>query len=195
MISQQLRHTLRDVEPRSLKFILLATGLLVAVAISLYMVKPKYLSYQDKSMSFNMLQSQIDDQAQLQDFIEAERQKIKTLQLQLHGEAGDLPVNEIEAYLVGRLQGLAWDAGIELSGVRPGEAKRIMEFEEISFNVDVSGEYRNLYEWLSKIGDSLGFMLVSNYEIRLAGRQAARAGEQTNLMMQVTIVFYRVADK
>jgi len=191
MISDQLRHGLLEVEPRSLGMILIATGLLIAVAVSLYMIKPQYLSFDDKSASFEMLQSQIDDQAQLQQVIDEERKKIRSLQLQLHGEAGELPVNEIESYLVGRLQGLAWDAGIELSGVRPGQAKRIMEFEEISFKVEVTGEYRNLYQWLNKIGDTLGFMLVSNYEISTMSRR----GDQTDLKMQVTIVFYRVADR
>lgn len=191
MISDQLRHGLLEVEPRSLGMILIATGLLIAVAVSLYMIKPQYLSFDDKSASFEMLQSQIDDQAQLQQVIDEERKKIRSLQLQLHGEAGELPVNEIESYLVGRLQGLAWDAGIELSGVRPGQAKRIMEFEEISFKVEVTGEYGNLYQWLSNIGDTLGFMLVSNYEISTMSRR----GDQTDLKMQVTIVFYRVADR
>jgi len=186
-----LQHNLQKLERRSLGLILLLLGFLTAVAVSLYMVKPRYLSFHDKSTSLEMLQSQIDDQDQLQRVINEQRKKIKALQLQLHGEAGELPVNEIEAYLVGRLQGLAWDAGIELSGVRPGQAKRIMEFEEISFKVDVTGEYRNLYQWLNKIGDTLGFMLVSNYEISLAGRKH----EHENLKMHVTIVFYRVADK
>jgi len=186
-----LQQNLQKVEPRSLGLILLLMGFLTAVAVSLYIVKPRYLSFHDKSTSLEMLQIQIDDQDQLQRVINEQRKKIKALQLQLHGEAGELPVNEIEAYLVGRLQGLAWDAGIELSGVRPGQAKRIMEFEEISFKVDVTGEYRNLYLWLNKIGDTLGFMLVSNYEISLAGRKH----EHENLKMHVTIVFYRVADK
>lgn len=191
MIAGSLRRNLIDVEPKSLGLILLLTGFVIAVAISLYVVKPQYQSFQDKSASYEMLQGQIDNQAQMQQLIEQQREKIKTLQLQLHGEAGQLPVNEVEAYLVGRLQEFAWDAGIELSGVRPGQAKRILEFEEMSFKVDVSGEYKNLYQWLNKIGDKLGFMLVSNYEISLAGRK----NEQENLKMSVTIVFYRVADR
>lgn len=191
MIAENIRQNLQKVEPKSLGLILLLSGFVIAVAASLYGVKPQYQSYKDKSASFEMLHNQIDDQAQLEQVIEAERKKIKALQLQLHGEAGEMPVNEIEAYLVGRLQGLAWDAGIELSGVRPGLAKRILEFEEISFKVNVTGEYRNLYQWLNMIGDTLGFMLVSNYEISLLGR----SNEQENLKMNVTIVFYRVADR
>ena len=186
-----IRENLMEVEPRSLGLILLLLSLLVTTAIALYMIKPQYQRFNETSNSFEMLNSQIDDQAQLQRAIDTERNQIKEMQLRLHGEAGDMPVNEMEAYLVGRLQGLAWAAGIELAGVRPGQAKRIMEFEEISFKVDVTGEYRDLYDWLNKIGDKLGFMLVSNYEISLAGRKS----NETPLKMNVTIVFYRAADK
>lgn len=182
---------LSQLEPRSLRIILLSTSLLLMVAVILYVVKPQYQNFADNSTSLEMLNSQIDDQSQLQQAIIKERKRITELQLQLHGEAGNMPVNEMEAYLVGRLQGLAWDAGIELAGVRPGQAKRIMEFEEISFKVEVSGEYRNLYDWLGRIGDKLGFMLVSNYEISLTGRKT----NETPLKMDVTIVFYRAADK
>lgn len=191
MITQSIRQHLVEVEPKSLSLILMLSGFVIAVAASLYIVKPQYESYSKKSASFEMLHSQIDDNAQLLKVIDIERQKIKELQLQLHGEAGELPVNEIEAYLVGRLQGLAWDAGIELSGVRPGQARRILEFEELSFKVEVNGEYRNLYQWLHKIGDTLGFMLVSNYEVSMTSQNK----EQESLKMNVTIVFYRVADK
>jgi len=166
-------------------------GIVVATGIALYMIKPQYLDFRNNRASYEMLHSQIDDQAQLQNAIDQERKRIRELQLQLHGEAGDMPVNEMESYLVGRLQALAWDAGIELVGVRPGSAKRIMEFEEISFEVEVAGEYRNLYNWLDNIGNALGFMLVTNYEIRLSGKNRSN----TELSMQVTIVFYRAADK
>ena len=186
-----IRENLMDVEPKSLALILLLLGFVIATAMALYMVKPQYQRFSESSNSFAMLNGQIDDQAQLQRAIDSERNKIREMQLKLHGEAGDMPVNEMEAFLVGRLQGLAWESGIELAGVRPGQAKRIMEFEEMSFKVDVTGEYRNLYQWLSRIGDRLGFMLVSHYEISLTGRKS----DQTNLKMQVTMVFYRAADK
>ena len=65
-----------------------------------------------------------------------------------------------------------------------------MEFEEISFKVDVTGAYRNLYDWLNRINDTLGFMLVSNYVINLNSRRV----DDTQLNMNVTIVFYRMAD-
>jgi len=182
-----IRQYLIDTEPGSLKLILAMVAVVIATAIALYMIKPQYLDFRGQRASYEMLHHQIDDQLGLQQAIVAERKSIRELQLQLHGEAGNMPVNEMESYLVGRLQGLAWDAGIELVGVRPGTAKRIMQFEEISFEVDVAGEYKNLYQWLGNVSDALGFMLVTNYDISLSGKNR----NKTELLMHVTIVFYR----
>ena len=186
-----IREQLTGIEPGSLKLMLMLTAVVIATAMALYLVKPYYLDFRDRRVSYQMLLDQIDDPAQLQRSIDQARADISALQLALHGEAGNMPVNEMESYLVGRLQRLAWDAGIELVSVRPGNAKRIMEFEEISFEVEVTGGYRNLYQWLNEIGNALGFMLVTNYEISLANRNS----DSTALNMHVTIVFYRAADK
>jgi len=184
-----MREYLIGVQPGSLKLILAMGAVLIATAVALYMIKPQYLDFRDRRVSYEMLHNQIEGQLSLQQAIDEERKSIRELQLQLHGEAGNMPVNQMESYLVGRLQGLAWDAGIELVGVRPGTAKRIMQFEEISFEVDVTGEYKNLYMWLDNMADALGFMLVTNYEISLSGGHRNR----TELLMHVTLVFYRAA--
>lgn len=186
-----IRESLMEVDPKSLKLILLLSGIVIVTAMALYLIKPQYLIFHDRSASFEMLNNQIDDQPRILRAIDDERKQIKEMQLQLHGEADSMPVNEMESYLVGRLQELAWESGIELAGVRPGHAKRIIEFDEIPFKVDVTGEYRNLYDWLSRIGNKLGFMLVSNYEIGLTGRRSNDA----QLKMNMTIVFYRAADR
>ena len=186
-----IRQQLLAIEPASSKLILILFAAVLVAASALYLIKPQYLEFRDRRVAYQLLQNQIDDPIQLQQAIDQERKHISELKLPLHGEAGNMPVNEMESYLVGRLQELAWDAGIELVGVRPGAAKRIIEFEEISFEVEVAGEYKNLYKWLDNIGNALGFMLVTNYEISpLNSKQTA-----TDLSMHVTIVFYRAADK
>ena len=186
-----IRESLMEVDVKSLSLILLLVTFVVATAMALYLIKPQYQSFDARSASFEMLNKQIDDHVRLQRAIDDERKQTKEMQLQLHGEAGAMPVNEMESYLVGRLQELAWESGVELVGVQPGQTKHILAFDEISFKVDVTGEYRNLYDWLGRIGNKLGFMLVSNYEIRVSGRK----NNAKQLNMNVTIVFYRAADK
>ena len=80
-----IRENLMEVEPRSLGLILLLLSLLVTTAIALYMIKPQYQRFNETSNSFEMLNSQIDDQAQLQRAIDTERNQIKEMQLQKQG--------------------------------------------------------------------------------------------------------------
>ena len=96
-----------------------------------------------------------------------------------------MPINEMESYLIGRLQKLSWESGVRLNSVHPGIAKRVLEFDEISFKVRTTGEYTKLYSWLNKLSDNLGFVMVSKYKIQTASRN------NNNLNMDVTLVFYR----
>lgn len=186
-----IREQLKGIEPGPLRLMVSLACVVIVAAVLLYVIKPQFQSFSENRASYEMLLNQIDDSSQLEQSIDASRKQIQDLSRQLHGEAGDMPVNEIEAYLVGRLQTLAWESDIELVGVRPGLARRIMEFEEISFEVDIKGEYNQLYDWLNRIGDVLGFMLVTNYDITLSNSN----NRKSELNMHMTIVFYRSADR
>ena len=83
-----IRENLVTVEPISLKLIMLLISLVMEAAVMLYMVKPQYQSISEINTTYEMLNTQIDDPEQLQRAINTEQQKIKNLQLQLHGEAG-----------------------------------------------------------------------------------------------------------
>jgi len=83
-----IREQLTEIDPGSLRLILAMVAVLAATAVSLYMVKPQYLDFRDRRVSYQMLHNQIDDQTQLQQAIDQERENIRELQLQLHGEAG-----------------------------------------------------------------------------------------------------------
>ena len=182
------RERLAEIEPGSLMLITTLVGIVLVVAMVVYMIKPQFQVYHQKSARLETLENLIKSQANLQDAIAVERKKLEEMKFQLHGEAGAMPVNEMESYLVGQLQELAWDADVDLAGVRPGAAKKIMGFEEISFKVDITGAYRNLYNWLDRISNKLGFMLVSNYAINSNG-----SGKDNNqLNMNMTVVFYRL---
>lgn len=183
-----IRESLAEVEPRSLMLIASLLGIVFATVMLVYMIRPQYQIYQQRNERLETLKSQIESQVKLQDAIDVAREKLEQIKFQLHGEAGAMPVNEMESYLVGQLQEFAWDAGVELTGVRPGVAKRVMGFEELAFNVDVTGAYRKLYDWLDRISNKLGFMLVSRYNINTHGT----GNEDLQLNMSMTIVFYQV---
>ena len=74
-----------------------------------------------------------------------------------------LPVRQIESYVVGRLQGISWGNDIELVSVEPAMGDRVEIFQEMIFNVQLSGEYTDLYQWLWEARNELGFVVIKEY--------------------------------
>jgi Tfp pilus assembly protein PilO len=182
-----IRETLKNVEPRFLSLVMGLMVALVATSLSLYGIKPQYMDFSKNRASLALLENQMDDPEQLQQSIDNQRLQIQQLQHQLHGESGNMPINQMESYLIGRLQNLSWQTGVKLISVRPGAAIRVLDFDEISFEVSVRGEYKKLYAWLNSLSDNLGFVMVANYKIQSASQNASI----TNLNMDVTLIFYR----
>ena len=71
-----IHENLTLVEPKSLRLILRMISFVLATALILYMIKPQYQQFSQNSASFKMLNSQIDNQTQLQQTIDDERKKI-----------------------------------------------------------------------------------------------------------------------
>ena len=181
--------SLKHVEPRMLSLIIGMLVALIITAISIYGIKPHYKQYTKNLSSLLLLNNQVDDPELIQVSIDDQRLEIQQLKLKLNGEAGDMPANEMESYMIGRLQNLSWDAGVQLISVRPGVAKQVLNFDEISFEVNVWGDYRSLYAWLNKLSSNLGFLMVSKYNIRSISQKSF----ENTLDMSVTLIFYRAA--
>jgi hypothetical protein len=178
---------LQRLDPRLQRLLPLALWLLLALAAALYIVKPGYIEYRNLLDSRHRLETETGDIGELQGRIAAAQTEVDKLTRKLLGDTDDLPLNRMEAYLIGRLQGVSWGTDIELVGVRPGDSARVLGFDELAFEVEVHGDYHALYAWLRELRDKLGFMLVKHYDIApLAGN-----GDGGRLRMQLTLVFYR----
>ena len=88
---------------------------------------------------------------------------LENLKYRLHGDMANLPVREVEAYIVGRLQRISWNNDVELVSVEPAAGERVQVFQEILFNVQLVGEYEVLYHWLWEARNELGFVVVKEY--------------------------------
>ena len=183
MIAAQLQ----QLDPRLQRLVPVALWLLLAAALALYVVKPRYIEYQGAVESRHLLENDNVDIGVIEQQIDATRTELGMLEQKLRGDTEDLPINQMESYLIGRLQGLSWGTDIELVSVKPGNATQVLGFDELAFQVEVQGEYHALYAWLRELADKLGFVLVKHYEIApVAGNR-----DREILQMRLTIVFYR----
>jgi hypothetical protein len=182
-----MQATLQHLDPRSLRLILTLVGAVLAAALLVYVLKPQYLSYRQGAASRHLLENLVGDEVQLNRDIAGARVDIEGLRRKLQGDVGDVPMNQMESYLIGRLQGVSLDANVELVAVKPGHATRVLGFDEMAFEVEVRGQYPALYAWLGELVEKLGFILVQRYDIApLSGNKDA-----DQLRMQLTMVFYR----
>lgn len=180
---------LANMEPRIILLLMASIALLVAAALGSYVIWPEARSYRESLNTLSTLESVVSQQSSLETQLASLQDELDSLQGQLHGDMVNLPDNQMESFVIGRLQGISWRNKIELMGVRPGKGGIIQGFEEILFDVEVAGDYFDLYAWLQELGKELGFVVVKSFNIRPldTGDTAPR------LTARLTIVSYRKA--
>ena len=180
---------LANMEPRTILLLMTSVALLVAAALASYVIWPEARSYRQSLNTLSTLESAVSQEASLGAQLAALKGELDSLQRQLHGDMVNLPDNQMESFVIGRLQGISWRNKIELMGVRPGKGGTIQGFEEILFDVEIAGDYFDLYTWLRELSKELGFVVVKSFNIRPLdnGDTAPR------LTARLTIVSYREA--
>lgn len=178
---------LGNVPPRTLQLAAWCALALLVLAVGLYALKPAWDNYRQSRDSLELLTGIADDGGEVNTSIQQVRQRLDELRATLRGDAEGVPGDEVEAFVIGRLQKVSWEAGVELLGVTPAQAATVLQFQEIAFDVQLRGSYRDLFQWMEGLGNSLGFVLVKRFDIRPEGRQEGTP----SLRMDVTVVFYR----
>ncbi len=111
-------------------------------------------------------------------------QTVKSLESRLFGRGANLPPGQMVSYIIGELDRLSDRHAIRLISVRPGDPSRVLIFEEIPFDVEVSGQYFDLFKWLQDTERELRPMVLKQFRIR-------PGGERDLLNMSLRLVSYR----
>ncbi len=159
----------------------------VTTLVFTYLVLPKIKIYLAVAKTESILNNVVDNGGQLNDQIQGLSRDIDLLQRQLHGDMASLPVKEIEAYVVGKLQQISWQNDIQLVGIEPSAGATIETFHEILFRVTLAGDHLNTYRWLREVSSELGFVLVKNFAMQPMEDRA----QNPRLSVQLTMATYR----
>lgn len=180
---------LENAEPRSIAFIL-ATVIVLTVTIQImYMLWPQFKHYRDLNNSYQILNRAAGSQQGLENQLSQTQAEVDTLSYQLHGDMAGLPEKQMESYIIGRLQKISWNSGVELASVIPGKGKQVQMFQETLFDVKINASYFNFFNWLQAINDELGYIVVKKFEILPQGRQDE---SKPRLHISLTLVSYRM---
>jgi Tfp pilus assembly protein PilO len=181
---------LKNIEPRTLVMSMGGVFLLIAAALVSYGLWPEFAKYRQSQQTLKMFDQIVQGGDSLGNEIEKIGREIMQLNRNLHGELGDLPESQMGAYLIGRLQEISWKNRIRLLGVRPGSGSTLSNLREIPFNVEVSGDYFDLYAWMQDLAKDLSFMAISHFNISPLNSSDGSSDVKASL----TIVSYREAD-
>ncbi len=151
---------------KELSLILAITVFTVSSLLFTYAVLPKIKTYRGVSKTEVILSKVVENGDLLDTQLEQLQDDVDLLQRRLHGDMASLPEKEIEAYVIGKLQGISWQNNVQLVGVEPSAGATIESFREILFQVSLAGDYFDMYQWLEDVNSELGFVLIKQYEMK-----------------------------
>lgn len=169
-------------------FLILTIMVLTATTLVFtFLVLPKIKIFLAVTKTETILNKVVDNGDPLDSQIKALHRDIELLQRRLHGDMASLPVKEIEAYIVGKLQQISWQNDIQLVGIEPSAGTTIETFHEILFRVTLAGDHLNMYRWLREVSSELGFVLVKKFAMQPAEDRA----QNPRLSVELTMATYR----
>lgn len=183
-----MQEFIETAQPRVVALLLGAVLLLLGAVQLSYLLWPQVKAFRSVSNSYAVLQEAVNSTEGLEQQLAKARSEVAVVSRQLHGDMAGLPAKQMESYIIGRLQKVSWDTGVELIGVKPGDGQRVQMFQESLFEVEIRAAYFDFFNWLQTIGEELGFIVVKKYEIQPLG------GEWTDPKLKVvlTMVSYRM---
>lgn len=150
---------------RELRLLLIGLAAIVAAGLAFGLLVPRAKTMLAAQNDVEVLEAASQDVSALEQLLTDESATLEELRRRLYGDMANLPVRQVEAYIIGRLQEVSWDSGVELVSVEPAMGQQVQVFQELLFNVELVGEYHDLYEWLWDVRNELGYVVVKEYSL------------------------------
>jgi len=178
---------LEKIDARELRLAILGLGLVVtAVAVSAALL-PRIKAYNSAANAVAVLEDANDDTVNLDQQLKDRNASIEELRYRLHGDMANLPLNQVESYVIGKLQKISWRNDVDLVSVEPASGQQVQVFSEVLFNIELVGEYDNIYRWLWDAKNELGFVVVKEYSMR----RRDSVDDNPRLLTTVSLASYR----
>ena len=158
-----MQELLRKIDLRQLRLALLGIGAILTAAMLTGVLLPKVKAAHTANREVSVLEEASQDGDELDRHLQEQHARIEDLKFRLHGDMANLPVRQVEAYIIGRLQRVSWNNDVELVSVEPSTGERVQIFQEMLFNVRLVGQYSDLYRWLWEARNDLGYLVVKEY--------------------------------
>ena len=183
---------IENAQPRVVAMMLIGIVVLIALVEGPYLLWPQVKSYGQLYSSHQVLKQAVSDNDSLSNQLQRIDSEVKNLSHELHGDMAQLPVKQMESFVIGRLQKVSWATDVELMSVQPGSGRQVQNFRERLFEVKLSARYHDFFEWLQIVNQELGYIVVKKFEIDPNDRDGT---ENPKLSLALTLVSYRMEQK
>lgn len=161
-----MQELLKNISLRELRLALLGIGAILSAAVAVLILVPQIKSARAAGQEVAVLEEASKDGGELDRHLQERHASIEELRFRLYGDMANLPARQVEAYIIGRLQRISWNNNVELVSVEPGIGERVQIFQEILFEVQLAGQYDDLYRWLWEARNDLGYVVVKEYGLK-----------------------------
>lgn len=181
---------LAQLDARQIKLIAGCAMVLVVGALFAYGIWPEVQELRALTDSRAVLSQVIATEQGAEGEISRMTEEIEGLRRRLQGDMANLPIRQMESFVIGRLQTISWRNDVALVGVEPAVGQSVEMYREVLFRVELTGDYFSLLRWLEDISSELGFVVIKEYQLSVADADPQDPTLTTKLMLAA----YRVMD-
>lgn len=160
-----MQSMLKKLSLRELHMVIAGVGAVIIVALAVTLLVPNLKQLITARKDVDVLLAAAVNSDELEQHLREENERIEELRYRLYGDMADLPIKQVESYIIGRLQEISWSTNVDLVSVEPASGERVQIFQEMLFNVELLGEYNDLYRWLWDVRDELGYVVIKEYSL------------------------------
>jgi Tfp pilus assembly protein PilO len=185
-----MQNFIENAQPRVVAMMLIGIVLLISMVEFTYLLWPQVKTFRGLYASHQVLEQAMGSSSNsLNQQLQSIENEVQDLSQQLHGDMAQLPVKQMESFVIGRLQKLSWATDVELVSVQPDSGKQVQNFRERLFEVKLVARYHDFFEWLQIVNHELGYIVVKKFEISPDDRNMH---ENPELSLLLTLVSYRI---
>lgn len=172
---------------REFRMLLVGVGLVLTSMAIMFALTPGAKAYFAAAKAAAVLEEAKNGTPDLEQQLKERRATIDELRFRLHGDMANLPFKQVESYVIGKLQKISWRNDVDLISVKPENGQEVQVFREMLFNIELVGEYENLYRWLWDAKTELGFVVVKEYSMRRHDNN----DDNPKLITEISLASYR----
>ena len=185
-----MKSLFQNIGIREMRLLLLGAGLVISTVVASAVLLPMAKQYSAATREVSVLEEAEANSPNLERHLQERHEKIEELKFRLNGDITNLPFKQVESYVLGRLQKISWRNDVELVSVEPASGQQVQIFRELLFNIEITGEYDDVYRWLWDAKKELGFTVVKEY----AMKRRDNVDDHPQLLAEVSLASYRVEE-